>query len=82
MAKKRKQTQPVTATSGGEPAVEAKLLTDLRGMIQRTRSGVAQAVNSAQVLLYWEIGRRIHKEILGQERAEYGEQIVSTVSRR
>jgi len=33
------------------PAVEAKLLTDLRDMIQQARSGVAQTVNSALVLL-------------------------------
>ncbi len=32
------------------------------------------------VLLYWHIGQRIHKDILGQTRAEYGEQIVSTLS--
>src|SRR5690606_29291125 len=79
--KKRKQTEPVPAESGGVPAVDAKLLTDLRGLIQQARTGVAQAVNSAQVLLYWEIGRRIHKAILAEKRAEYGEQIVATVSR-
>ncbi len=76
MARKRKQTAPANARSGSEPTDESKLLTDLRGLIQRARSGVAQAVNSAQVLLYREIGRRLRNEILGQKRAEYGEQIV------
>src|SRR5690606_3674986 len=82
MAKKRKPTQPTKTRPGGMPAAEAKLLTDLRDMIQRARSGVAQAVNSAVVLLYWEIGRRIRTEILDEKRAEYGEEIVSTVSRQ
>jgi len=81
MAKKRKPTQPTKTRSGGMPAAEAKLLTDLRDMIQRARSGVAQAVNSAVVLLYWEIGRRIRTEILDEKRAPYGAEILSTVSK-
>ena len=30
--------------------------------------------------MYWHIGERINREVLGNERAEYGKQIVSTVS--
>ncbi len=81
MAKKRKQTEPVPAKTGGEPALETDLLIDLRSLIQQARSGVAQAVNSAQVLLYWEIGRRIRTEILDEKRAAYGAEILSTVSK-
>jgi predicted nuclease of restriction endonuclease-like (RecB) superfamily len=43
---------------------------------------VAQAVNSAQVLLSWEVGRRSLVEILREDRAAYGEEIVATVSRQ
>jgi predicted nuclease of restriction endonuclease-like (RecB) superfamily len=57
-----------------------KLLAELRSLIQATRSGVAQAVNSAQVLLSWEIGRRLRTEVLGQKRAVYGERIVRAVA--
>jgi hypothetical protein len=32
-------------------------------------------------LLYWRIGDRIHREILGSQRADYGEEIVTTLSR-
>src|SRR5262249_38229812 len=42
--------------------------------------GVAQAVNSALVLLYWQVGHRIRTEILQEMRADYGEQIVPTLS--
>jgi hypothetical protein len=28
------------------------------------------------VILYWQIGERIRKDILGQERAEYGKQVI------
>src|SRR3954453_17472859 len=75
MAKKRVQkdrspTKWVSAT----PA-PLKLLADLRALIEGARSGLAQAVNSAQVLLYWQVGHRIQTEIIRHDRAAYGEQI-------
>jgi len=57
------------------------LLKDLRDLIETARQDVARQVNSALVLLYWRVGKRIHQDILKGERAEYGEQIVSAVSR-
>src|SRR5262245_34257784 len=62
------------------PASPEALLEDLRSLIRQAREGVAQAVNSALVLLYWQVGHRIHTEILKSERAAYGEQIVPTLS--
>ncbi|MEX1039668.1 MAG: DUF1016 N-terminal domain-containing protein [Pirellulaceae bacterium] len=56
------------------------LLEELRSLILSTREGVAQSVNSALVRLYWEVGRRVHKEILNSARATYGEEIVPTLS--
>ena len=41
---------------------------------------MAQGVNSALVLLYWQIGQRIRTDILKAKRAEYGEQIVHALS--
>ena len=57
-------------------------LEDLRQMIEETRQGVAVTVNTALTMLYWRIGKRINEEILKGARAEYGEQIVSTLSRQ
>jgi hypothetical protein len=37
-------------------------------------------VNAALVLLYWGIGDRIRRDILKENRAEYGEQIVPALS--
>ena len=31
-------------------------------------------------IMYWQIGKRINTEVLGNQRAEYGKQIVATVS--
>lgn len=56
------------------------LLADVRGLIEAARQQVAQAVNAGLVTLYWQVGRRIRQEILGGQRAAYGEQIVNALS--
>ncbi len=48
---------------------------------RQTRERVAQALNTALVLLYWQVGSRLRTEILKQKRAAYGEEILATVSR-
>lgn len=59
---------------------ESNLVGDLRLMINDAKSSIASVVNTGIVMLYWQIGERINREILGNKRAEYGKQIVSTVS--
>ena len=59
---------------------DAGLIADVRAMIEQTREGVARTVNAGMTLLYWRIGKRIHAEILGNQRAEYGKEIVQTLS--
>jgi len=64
-----------------KPALTNKaLLQDLREMIAGARQDVARSVNSTLAMLYWKVGQRIRKEILKEKRADYGEQIVQTVS--
>ena len=60
----------------------AALLTDLGRLIDLTRERVARTINAELVLMNWQIGARIRHDILGQERAAYGQQIVSTLSRQ
>jgi predicted nuclease of restriction endonuclease-like (RecB) superfamily len=81
MAKKRTTADPAVPVPRGRVTAPRKLLAELRGLIEATRARVAQAVNSAQVLLYWQVGHRILSEILRRRRAAYGDQIVATVSR-
>lgn len=61
-------------------ASPATLLSELRALILQTRQTVAQGVNSALVLLYWQIGQRIRTDILKEKRAGYGEQIFHSLS--
>lgn len=61
---------------------ENNLLADVRQMIEATKSQVAVTVNSAMTLMYWHIGDRINREVLGGARAAYGRQIVDKLSKQ
>ncbi len=58
------------------------LISEIRQLINETRVGVAIAVNASLTLLYWKIGQRIQTEILKGERAEYGKEILATLSQQ
>lgn len=58
------------------------LFSELSYLIEQTRSAVAVQANYALTLLFWKIGRRVNEEILQNKRAEYGGQIVVTLSRQ
>lgn len=51
-------------------------------MIAQARERVAQAANAALTMLYWRIGKRIHHEVLGDKRADYGMWIVAPLRRQ
>jgi len=57
-----------------------KLFTDLSKLIEQSRHQVAMQANSTLTILFWQVGKRINDDILQNQRAEYGKQIVSTVS--
>ncbi len=71
----RKPPAPPTFAPTATP-----LLADLRRLIEEARRSAAVAVNASLTLMYWRIGRRIHAEVLGGERADYGEEILPTLS--
>jgi hypothetical protein len=81
MQKPRKRVgKRLTARKSPSPQVATdRLLADVRALIDAARQQVAQAVNAGLVTLYWHVGRRIREEILGGERAAYGEQIVAAL---
>lgn len=56
------------------------ILTEIKSLIDSSRQQLAITVNSTMSMLYWQIGKRINEEVLQQKRAEYGKQIVSTLS--
>lgn len=60
--------------------VTDSVLSDIRALIEKTRSTVAATVNAGLSLMYWRVGLRIQKEALKGERAEYGKEILPTLS--
>ena len=67
------------AVAGVNPTA---ILTEVREIILSARQTVARGVDTALVALYWKVGQRIRTEILREKRAEYGEEIVSTLSQQ
>ena len=58
------------------------LMQDLRQIIEQARGHVAATANYVLSIVYWHIGERINREVLGNQRAEYGKQIVASVARQ
>lgn len=56
------------------------LVVELKSLIASTKEQVAISVNSSLTLLYWQIGKKIQEDIIKNSRANYGEQIVHSVS--
>ena len=55
---------------------------DIKSFIEQSKLEIAVTVNAALSTLYWQIGKRINEEILKNKRAEYGKQIVVSLSRQ
>ena len=62
------------------PKVPLMLLKDVRRLIESARSAVAKTVNIELTSMNWHIGKRIREEVLKGGRADYGKQILATLS--
>lgn len=54
----------------------------LRELIENTRKRVALVVSDETTQLYWNVGNAVNTFVLQGSRAEYGKQIVVSVSRQ
>jgi len=61
--------------------VKKKLIKDVKLLIEQSKNNIAVSVNAEMSLLYWNIGNRINVDILQKERAEYGKQIIVSLSK-
>jgi predicted nuclease of restriction endonuclease-like (RecB) superfamily len=87
MATSKKTTRKTPAKKPAKKAGQAialapsnDLFATVAGYIEETRRALIRQANSATVHLFWRIGQRINREILHDERAEYGEKIVSRLA--
>jgi predicted nuclease of restriction endonuclease-like (RecB) superfamily len=58
------------------------LVDEISALIEQSRHTMYAQANSATVLLFWKIGQRVKNEILKNKRADYGKEIVVTLSRQ
>src|SRR4051794_3551239 len=63
-----------------ELSADVSFFAEIRQLIADARQRAASAVNAELTLLYWRIGRRINAEVLQGQRADYGKQIIATLS--
>lgn len=78
-----KPPPPAALPPSAELAAEDEaLLKDLRAVIELARGELARAVNSAVVMVNWNVGRRIHRDLLLEARAPYGKQVVARLAER
>lgn len=56
------------------------LISEVKLLIEESKQQVAVAVNATLTMLYWNVGKKINEEILGDKRAEYGKQIVQSLA--
>lgn len=57
-------------------------VSDIKALINEARQHVVRSVNTAMVITYWEIGRRIvEEEQNGSNRAEYGKYLIESLAK-
>ncbi len=59
-----------------QPCLPESLFSDLTRLIGEARTRAAVAVNAEITALYWHVGRRIRIDVLKDERADYGKQVL------
>lgn len=78
-----KKPRSLAKAKSSKPSVKKPdLIEDLRNIIDQAKRSVASVVNTHLIALNWQMGRRIHSEILKKKRAGYGEEILATASQQ
>jgi predicted nuclease of restriction endonuclease-like (RecB) superfamily len=54
-------------------------ISEIKSLIENSKQNIAISVNAEMTLLYWQIGQRIHAEVLKDNRAEYGKEIIKNL---
>ncbi len=59
----------------------SNLFADISNLIEESKRRAYQTINWEIVILYWNVGNIINKSILLVNRAEYGKQMISKLSK-
>lgn len=63
-------------------SINKELFSTIKSIIEDTKRSVTQSINSTLTLMYWHIGKTINNNILNNNRAEYGKEIIATLSQQ
>jgi len=61
---------------------EIRLYSDVCSLIENTKQRVATTVNAEVCMLHWQIGVRIKDDVLFNQRAEYGKQVIKNLAEK
>jgi len=61
---------------------EQILYKEISEMIEQSRRVIYSRANTETVLLFWKIGKHVNSDVLNHKRADYGKQIVISLSRK
>ena len=59
-----------------------KFFDELSALIDQGKQKLTFAANSTLTLLFWNLGKRINEEVLHNNRAEYGKQVVPKIAEK
>lgn len=74
--------EPALPLTVEEPDPAMSLLEQVSSLIEQGRRMAAAHVNAALTLTYWHVGRLVGADVLQHQRADYGKQIVATLSQQ
>jgi len=80
-----KKVSAVRRESGAGAPIDvdvSALVRDVRAMIEAARKQVVIVANTSLVTLHWQVGVRVHREVLEERRASYGARIVQEAGRQ
>lgn len=63
-----------------EKYIAPDLVQEISLLIEESKQQVVRTVNSALTTLFWQVGKRVNDEVLKNDRAQYGKQIIANVS--
>lgn len=63
------------------PMADNQLFSEIKELINSAKQRAAVSVNAELTLLYWQVGKRILREILKDERGEYGKTVIANLAK-
>lgn len=62
-----------------KPQNISNLFSEIKYLIEEAKQNVV-VVNATTTVLYWNIGKHVNREVLDNKRAEYGKEVIKSLS--